>query len=107
MTRHTKDRSATKQPLMLQEPGFKESLMRTTLDIDDAVLEAVKELARREGRTAGAVLSALARQALTGSKPATSSTLAEAPAHYGFRPFAGTQPVTNTLVDRLRDEQGV
>lgn len=82
--------------------------MRTTLDIDDAVLEAVKELARREGRTAGAVLSALARQALTGSTPATSGdSLAEAPAHYGFRPFTGTQPVTNTLVDRLRDEQGV
>lgn len=82
--------------------------MRTTLDIDDAVLEAVKELARRQGRTAGAVLSDLARQALTGGTPgANSGTVAEASAHYGFRPFTGTQPVTNTQVNKLRDEQGI
>ena len=40
--------------------------MRTTLDIDDDVLEAVKEIAKREKRTAGAVLSELARQAILG-----------------------------------------
>jgi hypothetical protein len=39
--------------------------MRTTLDIADDVLLAVKERARREKRTAGAVLSDLARRALT------------------------------------------
>jgi hypothetical protein len=39
--------------------------MRTTLDIDDDVLEAAKELARAEGTTAGKVLSDLARRALT------------------------------------------
>lgn len=38
--------------------------MRTTLDIEDDVLQAAKELARREGGTAGKVISALARQAL-------------------------------------------
>lgn len=37
--------------------------MRTTLDIDDEVLIAVKELARRQGSTTGQVLSSLARQA--------------------------------------------
>ncbi|MGE3841116.1 MAG: hypothetical protein AB7I50_05970 [Vicinamibacterales bacterium] len=38
--------------------------MRTTLDIADDVLLAAKELAQREGRTAGQVLSELARRGL-------------------------------------------
>lgn len=93
---------------MLQPPQIKEVLMRTTLDIDDAVLDAVKELARRQGKTAGAVLSELARQALTqGAATAAAGALAEVPARYGFRPFSGKQLVTNSLVDKLRDEQGI
>jgi hypothetical protein len=43
--------------------------MRTTLDIDDDVLQAAKELAQREGSTAGQVISALARRGLA-SPPA-------------------------------------
>lgn len=39
--------------------------MRTTLDIEDDILQAAKELAQREGSTAGQVLSALARKGLT------------------------------------------
>ena len=39
--------------------------MRTTLDIEDDVLQAAKELAQREGRTAGQVISALARKGLS------------------------------------------
>jgi len=38
--------------------------MRATLDIEDSVLSAAKELAHRRGKTAGEVISALARQAL-------------------------------------------
>ncbi len=38
--------------------------MRTTLNLDDDVLRAVREIARLRGRTAGQVLSDLARQAL-------------------------------------------
>ena len=38
--------------------------MRTTLDIDDDVLQAAKELAAVDGRTAGEVVSALARKGL-------------------------------------------
>ena len=38
--------------------------MRTTLDIDDDVLRAAKDLARRQKKTAGAVISALARMGL-------------------------------------------
>jgi len=36
--------------------------VRTTLDIDDDLLAAAKELARREGRTAGEVVSRLLRR---------------------------------------------
>jgi hypothetical protein len=39
--------------------------MRTTLDIEDDVLQAAKELAQREGSTAGQVISTLARRGLT------------------------------------------
>jgi hypothetical protein len=39
--------------------------MRTTLDIDDDVLQAAKELAEMRRKTAGQVLSDLARKALS------------------------------------------
>jgi len=39
--------------------------MRTTLDIEDDVLQAAKELAQREGATAGKVISTLARRGLS------------------------------------------
>lgn len=76
--------------------------MRTTLDIADDVLQAAKERARREGTTAGEVISALARSALL----ATSTPgVAEPASHYGFRPFpARGTVITNELIDRLRDE---
>ena len=38
--------------------------MRTTLDIDDDILQAAKEIAAADGRTAGKVLSDLARKGL-------------------------------------------
>ena len=46
--------------------------MRTTLDIDDDVLRAAKALAETRKKTAGQVISELARQAL---QPKTSWTL--------------------------------
>ena len=39
--------------------------MRTTLDIEEDVLQAARELAQREGSTAGRILSLLARRGLT------------------------------------------
>lgn len=81
--------------------------MRTTLDIADDVLAAVKELARRQQRSAGEVLSALARQALTGAV-APGTAVREPPAFYGFEPFpAEGNVVTNELIDELRDREGV
>jgi len=75
--------------------------MRTTLDIDDDLLEAAKERARREHKTAGQVVSALLRQALTA--PVAPTAVREPAAVYGFRPFpAGDSVVTNGLIDELR-----
>ncbi|MGZ8802967.1 MAG: ribbon-helix-helix domain-containing protein [Mycobacterium sp.] len=80
--------------------------MRTTLSLDDDVLLAVKERARRENRTAGEVLSDLARQALTQQQNADPRTGTEN--FYGFEPFEHRGPaVSNALVDRLRDEEAV
>jgi hypothetical protein len=39
-------------------------IMRTTLDVDDDILQAAKELAAARGSTAGKVLSELARRGL-------------------------------------------
>lgn len=80
--------------------------MRTTLSIDDDVLLAVKERARRENRTAGEVLSELARQALT--QPQSSTESGRGADFYGFEPFEHRGPaVSNALVDQLRDEEAV
>ena len=81
--------------------------MRTTLDLDDDVLASAKEIALREKKTAGQVLSELARQALThgphgqaGGRSARSGAAA-----FGFKPFAPRGAVvTNELIRKLRDE---
>jgi hypothetical protein len=67
------------------------------------VLQAVKERARREKSTAGAVLSDLARRALT--TPPDGRPARAPKAGHGFRPFArrGTI-VNNELIDRLRED---
>ncbi|MDN5852042.1 MAG: antitoxin [Actinomycetia bacterium] len=80
--------------------------MRTTLSIDEDVLLAVKERARREHRTAGEVISDLARDALAG-KPDRSDA-DDADEFYGFRPLPRRgDAVSNALIDRLRDEEAV
>ncbi len=79
--------------------------MRTTLDIDDEVLIAAKEMARRQHKTAGQVLSELARRALL--QPDSAVEDSSPPPIHGFRPFASRGGVvTNELIDRLRDETG-
>ncbi len=76
--------------------------MRTPLTIDDDVLNAVRDRAARERRTAGEVLSELAREALAG-RPATGPGT---PGVRGFRPLPSRGPiVTQALVDLLRDEE--
>jgi hypothetical protein len=78
--------------------------MRTTLNIADDILYAVKERARRENRTAGEVLSDLARQGLRGR--ALAGGVAETDALHGFEPLPHRGPaVSNELIDRLREEE--
>jgi hypothetical protein len=77
--------------------------MRTTISIDDDVLLAVQERARREKRTAGQVLSELARQALTGQHRQPDSNERE---HHGFRPLPSRgAAVSNALIDHLRQDE--
>jgi hypothetical protein len=77
--------------------------MRTTLDIGDDILLAVKERARREKRTAGEVLTELARQSLTRAP----ATRARTRVRHGFEPFPRRgRVVSNELIDRLREEEG-
>ncbi len=79
--------------------------MRTTLDIDDDVLAAVKELARTRGVSAGTVVSGLLRQALAGPE---SPSIGRREGAAGFRPFpASGRVVTAQQVDVLRDAEGV
>lgn len=78
--------------------------MRTTLDIDDDVLRAAKDLAQREGRTAGEVLSDLARRGLTSSggrkkRPATRGGVPVLPSRGEIITLEHTQ--------RIRDEESV
>ncbi|MGE0580929.1 MAG: antitoxin [Steroidobacteraceae bacterium] len=78
--------------------------MRTTLDIADDVLHAAKERARREGRTAGEVISELARQSLARAVATPVEGVNELTATYGFRAFPSRGIViTNELIDRLRE----
>ena len=77
--------------------------MRTTLDIDDDILQAARELARRERRSLGSIVSTLARQGL--AQPARVVAATEPAAVYGFRPFASRGGVvTNEMIDQLRDD---
>ncbi|MBW7832183.1 MAG: hypothetical protein H3C29_03120 [Simplicispira suum] len=87
--------------------------MRTTIDLDYDTLVAAKEVARMENVSLGKVISRLVRQALTGGAaqqagnvPAATAT-ATATAT-GFVPFAPRGAViSNELIDRLRDAEGV
>jgi hypothetical protein len=74
--------------------------MRTTLDVDDDVLQAARELAANRRTTIGAVLSDLARQALEprgGQAVRNGVRLLE-------RRRRGSPKPTMELVNRLRDE---
>jgi hypothetical protein len=80
---------------MRDDPG-----VRTTLDIDDDVLQAVKEIARNRRHTAGRVVSDLARLALTPSRP---RRVRNGVPLLPPRPRGQPRP-TMEVVNRLRDE---
>ncbi len=74
--------------------------MRTTVDLDDDVLETAKELAAVRGTTAGRVISDLVRQALE-ARPRRRER--NGVPLLPPRP-AGSRRPTMSLVHRLRDE---
>lgn len=78
--------------------------MRTTLNIADDVLLAAKERARREGRTAGEVISELVRESLV--RGGGAGEVADGGSFYGFEPLPRRGPlVSNELIDRLREDE--
>lgn len=92
--------------------------MRTTLDIADDVLFAAKELAQREKKSVGTVISELARKAFAQAPADTDSGtsaghskaahVAEPLAAYGIQPLpARGGIVSNELIDRLREAEGL
>ena len=70
--------------------------MRTTLDIADDVLQAAKERARREGKTAGEVISDLARRALTAPSARSSQTDRGVVTDFDRSPGAGPSSTTSS-----------
>lgn len=77
--------------------------MRTTLDIDEDVLQTARELARRQGKSIGKVISDLGRQALTQVQEDFRSS--ETVSVFGFRPFPKRGGVvTNDRIDALRED---
>jgi hypothetical protein len=76
-----------------------EKTMRTTVDLEEDVLLAAKEIAKQRGNTVGQVLSDLARQALTRRAPVSKK---HGLPLFPVQPDAGV--VTLDLINRLRDE---
>lgn len=72
--------------------------MRTTLDIDDDIVAAARELAAGERRSLGSVISELARRGLT---PAQVEADEGMPV---IRVPAGTPAITPEMVRRALDE---
>lgn len=72
--------------------------MRTTLDIDDAVLDAARSIAAAERRSIGAVISELARRSL---RPARASVPGAFPT---FSVSPDAVPLTREAVERAFED---
>ncbi len=95
-------------------------MMRTTLDIADDVLFAAKDVARRDKKTLGQVVSEVMRRALSGSatEVAGGAVSQKDDGHdddinrrfqaLGFRTLpARGGIVTNELINQLREREGI
>lgn len=82
--------------------------MRTTLNIDDDVLALAKELAAKERRSAGSVLSALARDGFHTQKAQTSQKPSTTRKRNGVRMLPRRQEtVTLAHVRSIMEEEGI
>jgi acyl transferase domain-containing protein len=95
-----------------------EFFMRTTLDIADDVLFAAKEIAQREKKPLGVIISDLARRSFLNSSAAgvagatstepASPQVSERLARYGIHPLPSRGGiVSNELIDRMREAEGI
>ncbi len=75
--------------------------MRTTVDIEDDVLLAAREIAQQRGLSIGKVLSDLARQSLLQQQQQTD--VRNGVPLFPIQP--GASLVTPELINQLRDEQ--
>jgi len=92
-------------------------MMRTTLDISEDVLFAAKDLARREKKTLGQVVSEIMRRALSGpaddagggaTVKGTGNAIDSRFRALGFRTLpARGGIVTNELINQLREREGI
>jgi hypothetical protein len=81
--------------------------LRTTIDLDDDILAAVKEMANRQCVSASKLISRLLRDTLTGRSQLSVAPQAQTPVA-GFQPFASQGVViSDAQIDTLRDEEGV
>jgi hypothetical protein len=78
--------------------------MRTTLDIEDDVLAAVKSLADSRHTTAGKVISELARKALTPPDNETAAKTRNGVPLFRFPRKGKGKLITMEMINRLRDE---
>ena len=76
--------------------------MRTTIDIDDDVLDVVKELGRSQKKSIGEVLSELARKGLAQRAVIEVASL-ERRNGFPILPRTGAV-ITNEMIDRIKDE---
>lgn len=77
--------------------------MRTTLDLDEDVLQAAKEIAATRGTTAGHVLSELARKGLAPTRSARLRNVRNGVPVLPRRPPTARRP-TMQLVNELKDD---
>ncbi len=82
--------------------------MRTTIDIEDDVLAAAKEMASRQRVSAGTVISRLLREAMSGAIGTERSSGSSLHSVAGFQPFPSQGVlINNAQIDALRDAEGV
>ena len=73
--------------------------MRTTINIDEDVMRAVRSLARERGQSLGSVVSALIRKAL--NPPAEVAYSSDFPT---FRVREGAPPITPEIVEAALED---
>lgn len=78
--------------------------MRTTLDIDDAILAAAKEVAGAKHSTAGAIISEWARKGVAGTSGLQGRSKSGFPV---FAVSSSAMPLTSATVKSILTDEGL